>query len=224
MKIGRRRLRHVDPGDDAHRDQRDGSLDQEAEGEKIRLPDIHGPLHELRTEHAGEHAARHHPGHRLGPVGGTGAVGGSEAIGLRHRAVETAEKSRQTEQWKRSVQDREAAEQTGQRAQTGADDESHAAAEAARDRAGRQRAGGEAEHIHRDRHGRERDVGRERRADDRAGGEDHRRVGAGQRLRGGKAHHIGAHAGVGGDLIGCSHIQHRHFRPNGLLSAFKGLA
>ena len=35
------------------------SLNQEAHREQIRRPEVHGPLHELRTEHAGEHAARH---------------------------------------------------------------------------------------------------------------------------------------------------------------------
>ena len=46
-------------------------------------------------------------------------------------------------------------------------------------------------HIHRERHGRERDARRQRRADDRAGGEDDSRIGAGQRLRRGEPQHIG---------------------------------
>ena len=98
MQIGRRRLRRIDAGQHRHRDQRDHRLHHEAEGEQIRRPDIHGPLHELRTEHAGEHAARHHPRHRLGTERGAGAVGGGEAIGLRHRAIEPAEKGRAAEQ------------------------------------------------------------------------------------------------------------------------------
>ena len=206
MHIRRRRLRRIDAGQHRHRDQRDDRLHHEAEGEQIRRPDIHGPLHELRTEHAGEHAAGHHPRHRLGAERGAGAVGGGKAIGLRHRAIEPAEEGRAAEQPERAVQDGEGAEQAGQHAAAGADDEGDAAAIGARDRAGRQRAGGEAEHIHRERHGRERDIGRQRRADDRAGGENHRRIGAGQRLRRRQPQHIGSRAGVIGDLVGCGHV------------------
>ncbi|MET3337584.1 hypothetical protein ABIF61_006108 [Bradyrhizobium japonicum] len=213
MQIGRRGLGHVDAGDDAHRDQRHGGLHQEAEGEQIGLPDVHGPLHELRTEHAGEHAAGHHPGHRLGPVGRAGAIGSGEAIGLRDGAVEAAEEGCDAEQRERAVQDRERAEHAGKRAEARADDEGHAAAETARDRAGRQRAGSKSDHIHRDRHGCERHVRRERGPDNRARGEDHGRVGARQRLGRGQAHHIGAHAGVVGDLMGRSHVKHRLFLP-----------
>ena len=111
-----------------HRDQRDRRLHQEAEGEQIGRPDVHGPLHELRTEHAGEHAARHHPRHRLGPERGAGAVGGGEAIGLRHRAIEAAEEGRAAKQRERGVQDRERAEHAGEHAAAGADDEGDAAA------------------------------------------------------------------------------------------------
>ena len=215
VQIRRRRLRRIDARQHRHRHQRDDGLHHEAEGEQIRRPDIHGPLHELRTEHAGEHAARHHPRHGLGPERGAGAVGGGKAIGLRHRAIEPAEKGRAAKQPERRVQDRERAEHAGQHAADGADDEGDAAAIGARDRAGRQRAGGEAEHVHRERHGRERDDRRQRRADDRAGGENHRRIGAGQRLRRRQPQHIGARTRVVGDLFGGCRIQHRHSRPAG---------
>ena len=215
MHIRRRRLRRIDPRQHRHRDQRHHRLHQEAEGEQIRRPDIHRPLHELRTEHAGEHAAGHHPRHRLGTERRAGAVGGGEAIGLRHRAIESAEKRRDAEQHERTAQDGVGPEQAGQHAAAGADDEGDAAAIGARDRAGRQGAGGEAHHIHRQRHGREREIRRQRRADDRAGGENHRRIRAGQRLRRRQPHHIGSRAGVVGDFVGCSHVDHRLvFRPD----------
>ena len=89
-----------------HRDQRDRGLHHKAEGEQIRRPDIHGPLHELRTKHAREHTARHHPGDGLRPVRHARAIGGGEAVGLRHRAIESAEEGRGTEQPERIVQDR----------------------------------------------------------------------------------------------------------------------
>ena len=144
MHIRRRRLRRIDARQHRHRDQRDRSLHDKTEGEQIRRPDVHGPLHELRTEHAGKYAARHHPRHRLRPISGTGAVGGGKPIGLRHRAVETAEEGRAAEQHERAAQDGERAEQAGQHAAAGADDEGDAAAIGARDRACRQRAGGQA--------------------------------------------------------------------------------
>ena len=128
VQIRRRRLRRIDTRQHRHRHQRDHRLHHEAEGEQIRRPDIHGPLHELRAEHAGEHAAGHHPRHRLGPIFGAGAVGGGEAIGLRHRAIQSAEERRAAEQRERSVQDGERAEQAGQHAAAGADDEGDAAA------------------------------------------------------------------------------------------------
>ena len=159
MEIGRRRLRRIDARQHRHRHQRDEGLHHESEGEQIRRPDIHGPLHELRTEHAGEHAARHHPGQRLGTERCAGAVGGGKAIGLRHRAIEPAEEGRTAEQPERRMQDRERAEQAGEDAAKSSDDEGDTAAIGARDRTGRQRAGGKAQHIHRQRHGGERDVG-----------------------------------------------------------------
>ena len=214
MQIGRRGLRRIDAGQHRHRDQRDQRLHHKAEGEQIRRPDIHRPLHELRAEHAGEHAAGHHPRHRLRTKRRAGAIGGGKTIGLRHRAIESAEERRAAKQRKRAVQDGERAEQAGQHAAAGADDEGDAAAIGARDRAGRQGAGGKPDHIHRERHGRERDIRRQRRADDRAGGENHRRVGAGQRLRRRQPHHIGARAGVAGDLVSRGHVDHRHFRPD----------
>ena len=94
MHVRRRGLRRIDAREHRHRHQRDDGLHHEAEGKQIRRPDIHGPLHELRTEHAGEYAARHHPGQGLGTERCAGAVGGGEAIGLRHRAIEPAEKGR----------------------------------------------------------------------------------------------------------------------------------
>ena len=106
MHIRRRGLRRIDAPQHRHRHQRDEGLHHETEREQIRRPDIHGPLHELRTEHAGEHAARHHPRHGLRPERRAGAVGGGEAIGLRHRAVEPAEKRRAAEQPERRVQHR----------------------------------------------------------------------------------------------------------------------
>ncbi|MEH2618246.1 hypothetical protein V1285_003192 [Bradyrhizobium sp. AZCC 1620] len=215
MHIRRRRLRCIDTPQHRHSHQRDKGLHHEAAGKQIRRPDIHGPLHELRTEHAGEYAARHHPGQCLGTECGTGAVGGGKAIGLRHRAVETAEERRAAEQPERSVQDGDGGERAGQHAAERTDDESCAAAIGARDRASGQRAGGEPEHIHRERHGGERDARRQCRADDRAGGEDDRRIGAGQRLRRGKPQHIGARACVVSYLYGSSRIQHRPSRPAG---------
>ena len=94
-------------------------------------------------------------------------------------------------------------------AAAGADDEGDAAAVAARDRAGRQRAGRQPDHVYRERHGRERDVRGERRTDDRTGREDHRRIGAGQRLRRRQPHHIGPRARIVGDLVGSSQSSHR---------------
>ena len=214
MQIGGFRFRCIDARHHGHRNQCDQRLHQKTEGEQIRRPDIHGPLHELRTEHAGEHAARHHPRQGLGTKLDAGAVGSSEAIGLRYRAIETAEKGRAAKKPERSVQDRERTERAGQHAAERTDDEGGAAAIGARDRPRRQRAGGEPEHIHRKRYGRERDVRRQRRADDRAGGENHRRIGAGQRLRRGEPQHIAARTRVIGDLFGgCGGIQHRQFRP-----------
>ena len=114
----------------------------------------------------------------------------AKAIGLRHRTIEPAEEGRAAEQPEGRVQNREGAEQAGERAERGADHEGDLAAIGARDRAGRQGAGRHAQHIERERHGRERDAGRQRRADDRAGRENHRPVGAGQRLRSGEPQHI----------------------------------
>ena len=205
----------VDARQHRHCHQRDKGLHHETAGKQIGRPDIHGPLHELRTEHAGEHAARHHPRHGLRPKCRAGAVGGGKTIGLRDRAVETAEERRAAEQPERSVQDGNCGERAGQHAAERTDDEGGAAAIGARDRTRRQRAGGEPQHIHRERHGRERDVRRQRRADDRAGGENHRRIGAGQRLRRGEPQHIAARTRVIGYLYGGCRIQHRHPRPAG---------
>ncbi len=205
----------VDAGQHRHRHQRDEGLHHEAEGEQIRRPDIHGPLHELWTEHTGEHPARHHPRHGFGPERGAGAVRRREAVGLRHRAIEPAEEGRAAKQPERRMQDRKRAERAGQHTTESADDEGDPTAISARDGAGRQCAGGEAEHVHRQRHGGERNGRRQRRADDRAGRENHRRVGAGQRLRRGQPQHIGARPRVIGDLFGGCDIQHRHSHPAG---------
>jgi len=61
MHVRRRRLWGIDRGEQRHRNQRDDRLCEKAEGKQVRRPDIHGPLHELRPEHAGKHATRHHP-------------------------------------------------------------------------------------------------------------------------------------------------------------------
>ncbi len=145
---------------------------------------------------------------------GAGAIGGGKAVGLRHRAIEPAEEGRAAKQRKRSMQDRKRAEQAGHHAAAGADDEGDAAAIGARDRAGRQGAGGEPDHIHRERHRRERDIRRQRCADDRTGGENHRRVRAGQRLRRRQTHDIGSRPRVAGNLVNCRHVDHRYFHPD----------
>ena len=127
VKIRWRRLRRIDARQHRHRDQRHHRLHHEAEGEQIRRPDVHRPLHELRTEHAGEHAAGHHPRHGLRTILRARAVGGGKTIGLRHRAIEPAEEGRAAKQRKRTVQDGERPEQAGQHAAAGADDEGDAA-------------------------------------------------------------------------------------------------
>ncbi len=212
MQVRRRGLRRIDARQHRHRHQRDQRLHHKGEREQIRRPDVHGPLHELRPEHAGEHAASHHPGHRLGPERGAGAIGRREPIGLRDGAIESAEEGRAAEQPERGMQDRPGTERTGERAAEGADDEGDAATIGARDRAGRQRAGGQAEHIHRERHGGERHARRQRCADDRAGGEDHGRIGTSQRLRRREPPHIAARPRVIARLIRCCHVDHRHSR------------
>ena len=213
MHIRRRRLRRIDARQHRHRDQRDHRLHHEAEGEQIRRPDIHGPLHELRAEHAGEHAAGHHPRHRLGTERGAGAVGGGEAVGLRHRAVEPAEERRDAEQHERAAQDGVGAEQAGQHAAAGADDEGDAAAIGARDRAGRQGAGGQADHKHRERHGRERHdpapASRRRSSRWRKSPPNWRRSAPAPPPA---APHW-TRAGVIGDFVGCSHVDHHLFPP-----------
>jgi hypothetical protein len=211
--IGLRRFWRVDAREDRHRDQRHQRLHHEGEGEQIGRPDVHGPLHELRTEHAGEHAAGHHPGHCLGTERGARAVSCRKTIGLRHRAIEAAKEGRDAEQDERAAQNGERAEQSGQRAAPGTGDEGDPAAVATRDRAGGQRARRHPEHIHRQRHGGERHAWRDGRADDRAGGKNHGGIGAGQRLRRREPHHIGAGARVVGRLLAGSYIDHRRSRP-----------
>ncbi len=143
VQIRRCGFRRIDAREHSHRDQRNDGLHHKAEGEQIGRPDIHRPLHELRAEHAGEHAAGHHPRHRLRTKLRARPIGGREAIGLRHRAIEPAEERRTAKHRKRTAQDGEGPEQAGQHAAAGADDEGDAAAIGARDRAGRQGAGGE---------------------------------------------------------------------------------
>ena len=185
-------LRRIDAGKHCHRHQGHGGLHQEAHRKQIGRPEIHGPLHKLRTEQPGEHAARHHPGQRLGPVFGTGAVGRGEAIGLRHRAIKAAEKCRATEQGERTPVDRERRQQSAERAASGADDKGDAPSERLRDHSCRKGACGKAKHVDRKRQGGERDGGRKGRADNGACGEDHGGIGAGQGLRGGEAFDVRA--------------------------------
>ena len=104
VQIRRRGLRRIDAGEDRHRHQRDRRLHHKGEGEQIGRPDIHRPLHQLRAEHAGEYAAGHHPRHRFRAIRRACAIGGGETIGLRHGAIEAAEKGRAAEQHKRRVQ------------------------------------------------------------------------------------------------------------------------
>jgi len=82
MQVGRRRSWCIDTGENGHCHQRYHGLHDEAECEQIGRPDIHRPLHELRTEDAGEYAACHHPRDGLGANRYAGAVGGRKAIGL----------------------------------------------------------------------------------------------------------------------------------------------
>ena len=199
------------PESTRHRHQRDHRLHHKAECEQIGRPDIHRPLHKLGAEHAGEHAAGHDPRHRLRTVRRAGAIGGGKPVGLRHRAIKPAEEGRAAKQRKRTVQDGECAEQAGQHATAGADDEGDASPIVTRDRAGRQCASGKTNHIHRQRHGGEGDVRRQGRTDNRAGCEDHRRIRAGQCLRCRQTHHVGSRAGVVRHLVNYGRVDHQPF-------------
>ncbi len=145
--------------------------------------DILGQDDELRAEHAREHAARQHPRDRPRLERIACGIGGGEAVRLVRRGVEPAERGAETEQ-REGAEDHaggagEPREHPAQRARL----ERGEPPPAMRDRADRQRADPQADHIGRDRQRRERPVGGEHHADDAGAAEDDRAVAAGERLR-----------------------------------------
>ena len=165
-----------------HRERR---LRDEGRGEQIRRPQILGDDHELRTDDAGHHAARQHPGDRLRPEGVARGVGGGEAIGLMRGRIEAAAERADAETARTSPAARRTQrDQAGEHAEHRADLQREAAAVVPRQpaRSAACRATCRSPSID-DRQGREALSGASIGADDAAGRDDHGVVAAGQRLR-----------------------------------------
>ena len=215
--LGRR-----DAGEDKCGQRRHARLRQEGGGEHVGHPQIHGVGDQLRADDTGEDAAGHHQRQGAGPLVGRHAIGGGEAEGEDNRRIGAAEEGRRAEQPERADDDGKRRQQADQDAADRTGKEGGAPAVTLGDGAGRQRAGGHADDEDGDRKRRQRRGRCQRMPDDRAGGEDHDGVGAGQRLDDGEADDIAAAVLVEGRGLGGSGLGRRSIGHEGNLTGGAG--
>ena len=175
---------------------RAGGLSEIAGGEHMRRQQILGEDDQLRPDHRGEHAAGQDPGHDFRPERFAGGIGGGEAVGIVRGGIEPAAERADQQQPELAVHHRRIGNQPGQNAEHRSGLQREAPAEAAGERAHRQRAEPHADHHGGDRQRRQALVGRQHRADDRGGRNDDGVVAAGQRLRHRQHHGVAARQAV----------------------------